>query len=130
MTAQEVFNKVSIHLLTQNAKSLKSSGSSREHNITACSYRGDDGRMCAVGCLIPDERYNIDIEGYSVESYRVKDMLDDINLKEHTRLLCRLQYVHDGIDVNEWRNKLKQVANEYSLNSSCLEKEYDKAGNI
>lgn len=28
-----------------------------------CAYRGFDGRRCAVGVLIPDEIYSVDIEG-------------------------------------------------------------------
>lgn len=130
MTAQEIFDKVAIHLLTQNAKSWASSEGWSEHMISTCSYRGDFGRMCAIGCLIPDERYTNSIEGGSVQSYQVKNILYDMSIEEHIDMLVRLQYVHDGIAVSEWRNKLRQVAKEYSLNTDCLDKDYDKTENI
>ena len=46
MNRQEVFDKVAIHLLTQNAKALNSGG--------LCVYKTPNGLRCAVGCLIPD----------------------------------------------------------------------------
>ena len=47
---QEVFDRVASHLLTQSARSLLPDGS-------GCAYRGANGRMCAVGCLIADYEY-------------------------------------------------------------------------
>lgn len=32
-----------------------------------CKYRGANGRMCAVGCLIPDDKYDREMEGASVQ---------------------------------------------------------------
>jgi hypothetical protein len=31
-----------------------------------CAYRGDEGRKCAVGWLIPDEAYRPEMEGWPV----------------------------------------------------------------
>ena len=63
MTNQEIFDKVSAHLLAQNAKSLAFIDS---YQGQACAYRGAEGRMCAAGCLIPDNRYYSGMEGKTV----------------------------------------------------------------
>ena len=113
MGTQEVFDKVAVHLLTQNAKSLQVVSHSWQIDNPAypptvnCRYRGEEGRSCAVGCLIPDERYNDIIEGGSVESWRVQEILYAMDLQDHVKILSRLQHVHDGFEVIEWRNKLK-----------------------
>ena len=64
-TAQEVFDTVSQHLLTQNAESLSDSG--------MCVYRSPEGFSCAAGCLIPPEDYRVEFEGFTwidlVEKY-------------------------------------------------------------
>jgi hypothetical protein len=46
-TAQEVFDQVATHLLTQRQRSTTKGN---------CAYRGDDGLKCAAGCLLgPDD---------------------------------------------------------------------------
>lgn len=47
MNNQEAFNKVCAHLKQQGTRSMTDDG--------ACAYAGDDGRACAVGCLLPRE---------------------------------------------------------------------------
>ena len=54
-TAQELFNEVVSHLRKQKKQSLSQHG--------YCMYRGEDGLKCAIGHLIPDERYHNDMEG-------------------------------------------------------------------
>ena len=53
-TAQEVFDQVATHLLTQNERSLDGA---------SCSYRNCDGLKCAAGCLISDDEYDNQMEG-------------------------------------------------------------------
>lgn len=132
MTTQEIFDKVAVHLLTQNEKSTETMRHIEPTSPSTinCRYRGAEGRMCAIGCLIPDHKYDPRIEGGSVDSHRVLEVLYDIGIQEHSIFLIRLQHIHDGIEVIEWRNKLKQVAQQYSLKSDCLDKDYDKATNI
>lgn len=43
------------HLAKQRGQSKRPNG--------ICGYRGDGGGQCAVGCLIPDEIYDKEIEG-------------------------------------------------------------------
>ena len=61
---QAVFDKVVKHLLTQKRRSESKRG---------CAYRGEDGAMCAVGCLISDKAYDPEIEGHSVYCLRVQE---------------------------------------------------------
>jgi len=51
-TAQDVFDTVAVHLLTQGFMSM---GEDAQGNPKACVYRGRDGAMCAAGVLISDE---------------------------------------------------------------------------
>ena len=50
-TAQEVFDQVSSHLLTQMKKSIN------PKNPSLCVYHADSGLKCAAGCLISDDEY-------------------------------------------------------------------------
>ena len=59
MNAQEVFNTVVTGLRKQNAVSETPSG--------GCAYRGEHGRKCAVGMLIPDDEYDPRKEGLRVK---------------------------------------------------------------
>ena len=58
-TRQDLFNTAYAGL---KAQGFKQSLGSRGH----CQYRGEDGCKCAVGHLIPDERYNPSFEGNGV----------------------------------------------------------------
>lgn len=49
-TKQETFDRVLAHMKKQGGPSLLPMS-------TTCAYRGVGGRMCAAGCLIPDDRY-------------------------------------------------------------------------
>ena len=52
-TNQSVYDKVCAHLAAQKTRSMNANG---------CAYRGALGRSCAVGCLIPDEIYDPDMD--------------------------------------------------------------------
>ena len=103
MTNQEAFDKVCKHLLTQMKPSKLG---------PRCRYRGPEGTMCAIGCLIPDDEYNVDFEGHNIGGIRssVKS-LRELELS----LLCDLQSVHDDFDVSAWKSELKRIANDYQL---------------
>lgn len=38
----------------------------RASDRSQCVYRGDKGNKCAIGCLIPDDKYFVDVEGLTV----------------------------------------------------------------
>ena len=107
---QNIFDRVVTHLLTQNAKALDDAG--------YCTYRGFDGRMCAIGCLIPPERYEKFLEGKSATSSVVLTAIGfDLNVNDYTRrFLEDLQAIHDNaIFVKEWPERLSYVAYNYNL---------------
>ena len=90
-TLQHVFDAVATHLLSQPGPAMSSTGT--------CRYRAPDGRMCAVGCLIPDDRYDPGIEGYTVfENQNVWDALPPHihEIRNVHSLLSDLQSVHDS----------------------------------
>lgn len=105
MEAQEVFDKVATHLLTQNAKA-KNGGS--------CRYLADDGKRCAVGCLLPVEvaRRADELAADNTVYGVARDGLLPNELAPHVDLLSRLQGIHDHVDVHCWRDELKSLARE------------------
>lgn len=105
VTSQEVYDKVSAHLLQQKSQS---------RNREGCAYRGAGGRMCAVGCLIPDELYKRSFEGKSVNSDDVWAVMQaqGIRCKE---LLSDLQDMHDYTPPSDWPEELKLIAKQYNL---------------
>lgn len=98
-TAQEVYDQVKNHLLTQNKRS---------EGIDSCVYRNNYGLKCAAGCLISDEEYNKDMENRA---------WDDPMFPEYHRQLIRgMQKIHDVADVRKWRYELKLLAISHNLN--------------
>ena len=62
LTARDIYERVSNHLLTQRAVSEDENGS--------CRLRSGNGRKCAIGSLIADELYRPEIEGIGISYYR------------------------------------------------------------
>ena len=123
---QETFDKVARHLLKQNDQA-------RARNSTTCMYRALDGKMCAVGCLIPDGVYRSIYEGNDVRG--ILEMGDEslgsalgVDIRdphwqdsEACTLLMALQAVHDGYPTTEWRHRLRNVAKRYHLNEGVID---------
>ena len=55
MTAQEIFDKAAVGLLTQKAKSYLVNPDGHESMV--CAYRGANGKKCAAGFCIDDHTY-------------------------------------------------------------------------
>lgn len=104
-TAQEIFDTVTNHLMTQ--------GKPAKEGHT-CLYRSPDGLKCAVGCLIEDSEYNSDMEGTSVAGLIQDNRLPE-RLKDHSQLLADLQLVHDDWHPNQWEDRLIRTAYRYGL---------------
>lgn len=124
MTKQEVFDKVATHLLTQKKRS---------YDNGSCAYRAKDGSMCAAGCLIPDEEYTPDLEGWHVTAcYPSKGYMELIPArpafvklfegwdKEVVAFLRDLQDIHDNINADTWASHLETTAKSYGLNTDVL----------
>lgn len=106
-TAQQVFDQVAEHLLRQGKASTGELG---------CQYRGDNGLMCAAGCLMSDEEYKRSFEesawGYLVKRRGITAV--------HEELICRLQDVHDQCSADGWHNTLLGVAADHNLSPAVV----------
>lgn len=105
-TAQEVFDQVARHLLTQKAKAL-------DGNL--CVYLADDGLKCAAGCLIDSKEIN-KISGGDWAALVISEQVP----KNHMDLICKLQSIHDDFNPDRWRGKLEILSNELWLNFPSL----------
>lgn len=101
-TAQEVYNQVKTHLLSQKQKSIDGDG---------CVYRGPGGLKCGAGILIGDDEYIHDMEENTWDLLVAKGVVPDT----HQGLIRSLQLVHDMCPVEDWVSKLKSVAVRYNL---------------
>ena len=101
-TAQEVFNQVTTHLLTQNEVSTKDG---------RCVYHFN-GLKCAAGCLIADDEYALEFEDITW------DQLVHIDRRvptHHANLISNLQRVHDRYNPEEWAAELEEFAKNNNL---------------
>ena len=109
MTDQEIFNKVSAHLLRQGKRAAERG---------KCVYRTSDGLSCAVGCLIAPEAYRLDMEGEGATSSRVCAALrasDIVPTPTTMGLLSTLQDLHDRAEPHLWPHELNLIAKRYKL---------------
>lgn len=116
MRLQEIFNRVSRHLLRQNAKSLGPVSG-------GCAYRGDAGRKCAIGCLITNAYYDHSLEAKSVQAANVRSALarsiGQKSLSQNQQGLCQqLQAIHDNYEPPSWAARLVALASDYGLKAS------------
>ena len=105
MNNQEVYDKVKEHLLSQNLRSI--------NPIGECLYRGENGAMCAVGVLIPDDMYYSSFESQSCDSEAIRYVLN--KFKIDVKFVCKLQIIHDSLSTCMWPKALENVATEYGL---------------
>ncbi len=125
-TRQETFDKVALHLLTQNKRAEDDDG--------VCMYwERESGRQCAVGCLIPKNEYKKEFEGKVLfefdATHRVptepvtpssvgkfmKDKGYDLSL------LYEMQNIHDTDTVARWRIKLLELASRKNLLTTVID---------
>lgn len=111
MNAQELFDKVTKHLLTQKVRATGSNG--------LCKLRDDQGRSCAIGCLIPDNKYTPEMEEQWHNPIAILSSFIDIN-EENLELLHQLRDLHDHTEPKIWRHKLEQLAKRFNLSTENL----------
>jgi hypothetical protein len=84
-------DKIEQHLIQQKARSV-------DEGNKVCMYRGEQGRMCAAGCLIPDEVYGRHLESKSIAVLKEQGLMEvfptDITSEE---LLYWQQYHDSGV---------------------------------
>jgi hypothetical protein len=111
MSAQDIFDHVAEHLMKQGDRAWDAG---RE----MCRYRDNQGRACAVGCLIPTAAYKLSFEGADVDQLlygRIGPRSGLHVLRKHEDLLRALQRVHDDGEVADWPPRLREVANLFGL---------------
>lgn len=100
MTNDITLTKIKIDLGNKMLKHLEGM-TERSYEDTMCRYRGPNGNMCAVGCLIPDEDYKTLIEGYPATQFFVLDRIPELkglteqDMEEVGEFLRRWQDEHD-----------------------------------
>lgn len=108
-TSQQLFDSSVNHLRKQAKKAQISYG-------TRCVYRGPNGLMCAVGCLIPDNLYSPDFENKTVRT-----LFNDCSCiryyfgENNENLLDKLQEIHDICKVQNWEEEWENLANNFGL---------------
>ena len=114
-TNQQIFTKVKNHLLGQMKRSM---GTVPTHGYI-CFYQGKGNLKCAIGCLIPDDIYQKDMEGKSVTELLEEFPVVSTYLGSATQgrliFLTRLQDIHDLEPPKVWKEKLKALAKEKRL---------------
>ena len=110
-TAQEVFDQVATHLLTQNQRAVNTIYT---ENNPPCVYHSSKGLKCAAGCLISTEEIKsfsgLDLSaawGSLIQNNTVPDT--------HYRLISDLQRIHDIIAIDDWAKELAALAKDQNL---------------
>lgn len=103
-TAQEVYDQVKNHLLTQGKQSK---------DANRCRYiRGK--LTCAAGCLIGDPKLAKEFdkeESSAWDDLVVQELVPDT----HFALILDLQSVHDNYTPSFWKEQLASVAEKHNL---------------
>ena len=98
-TGQDVFDTISIHLLTQKKRSMR-------YSKNTCAYRSEEGLLCAAGCLIPLEDYSEKYECRAWEELVEYGFLPG----NHQDLIAIFQMIHDSSHPRGWHIRIEQLA--------------------
>ncbi len=107
MTHQEAYDTICEGLAKQKRRSADFNG--------YCKYRGPNGLKCAVGVLIPDDKYSVSMEGSDGSPLEEVMILAEIPLCLKT-LLSRCQNAHDNSDTSYGlRRRLRDAAVKFGV---------------
>jgi hypothetical protein len=124
--ARDIFERCVNHLLKQGRRSMALNAESLDQNMQ-CVYRGEDGLMCGVGCLIDDVYYSEELEGECSSETRVLWALRNSGVDATTTwydgagrysvygLLSAVQELHDKMEPEDWRAEAATIAAAYCL---------------
>lgn len=105
MTRQEAFDIIVRHLLTQRCRATRNGD---------CRYRGDNGTKDAVGALISDKQYEVMMR--TGLEWSLVPTAELIGMSSVDRYFLRdVQVVHDGVPVQHWDERLREIAKHYNL---------------
>lgn len=65
---------------------------------TSCKYKTKDGKKCAIGRYIPDEKYNLAIEGFGICHENMKGIITQEIINLGIPFLVKIQLLHDCDD--------------------------------
>lgn len=119
-TAQEVFDYIANHLLSQGEKCQDFD----DDSSPVCVYRNSDNQSCAAGCLFGPGEYKSSHEGNDWLRLRDKGIVPGF----HCGLITALQRIHDTRTADEWYKELNQLAKDLDLNRTNLN-QYAKENN-
>jgi len=103
-TAQEVFDHIAKHLLTQKTQCIGGPDN-------GCSYRNEEGMSCAAGCIMTDYEYRSGLEGRAWY-----DLINEGFVpKAHKDLIQDLQTIHDLRIISSWPRELQTLAASHEL---------------
>jgi len=145
LSMQETFDTVVTHLHTQGSPAEITKVNDYGDVRRVCLYLTEDGRKCAIGCLIPDghtaQRCDGDVEGLLEEHPALFDVLVPFDGREESGLvvrideaptptgvllLDRLQQLHDA--EGNWRDngfagwaRAREIARRHHLNTSVVD---------
>ena len=112
MTKQEIFNKVWLGLSGQN---WRKSRTNLETLNTFGAMRGKNGLKCAIGHIIPDDRYRPEFEGKDIDSLSIEFGLFPLagahgfeSEGEYHDFLQDLMSAHDSAYKENFQPKMKQ----------------------
>jgi hypothetical protein len=133
-TNQEAFDNVWQHFVVENnpratiapedlPDEVKPEGGFEDTDTPVCVYRGEGGKMCAIGCQLPDDLYEPSMECKPVvrllKVLRARTRVGNYFGHVDTRLLTDLQGAHDwAIGVLHGRDlaeRLRDVAHHWGL---------------
>jgi hypothetical protein len=112
LTLQQIFTKVSTHLLNQNEQSM---------GDMDCVLRTHDGLSCAIGCCIPDSAYEAYMETLDTGGKDMRAILQPVigihpdKADAKMRLLHSLMAVHDESSPAYWPEGLEEIRQNYNL---------------
>jgi len=121
---QKTFNTIARHLLAQKRKSMTP--------MEDCRYRmelrSDKVLKCAIGCLIPDDKYRPSLEGKAVTNPEVRLAIP----REHRwvptdpksdqrQMMLALQQLHDLKHPGTWTLGLALVAKAFGLRTDQVD---------
>jgi hypothetical protein len=138
---QELYNQVVLNIINQGGPSI-------DDESEACVYRNENGRMCAAGPFIPNDKYvpemeeepifwkfRKDDEVYYEMNPRFENVFNDIDIV----FLSKLQWIHDTSDHSsdytffmEWIPTMISFGKKNGLNLSVFSEFEDNSlvGNL
>ena len=84
-----------------------------------CLYRAANGRKCAAGCLIPDDKYSRSLEGQSLDLESSTELRAILEAEGHdVNLVRQLQIIHDTALIHHWEVEFARLAARFKLDFS------------